>query len=112
MSISPEFSPVPAFELLQAQYRPEEARKIYESMTEDEKRKTNYIMALLHKRKEAQFNSSNTVLDHSLPNSLVEKNFFITEKISDCLKYLSYKVRCINSPIAFGETTPVLILDW
>lgn len=111
MSNSPEFNPIPAYEMLQTIYQPEKAQQLYESMIHEEKQTTCYLMHLCKARKQAMQASSDEVLIQSLPYSLVEQDITISDKVTQFLKYLGYKPQIIAG-VTSSEPVPVLIINW
>ncbi len=111
MSTRPKYT-IPAYELSKALYQPEKAQKVYDSMSENEKEQTDYVMTLLYARKNALEKSSPDTLHRIFRNRLIIKDFLSTENIRQYLYYLGYSPEHLNVPLSPAETSPCLVTDW
>lgn len=111
MSDTPEYV-VPAYELLQALYRPEQAVKIYKEMTQSEREKTNSILTTLNGRKQAIPNCLNSVVEETLPHIVAVDNCDASYNMCEYFKCLGYRVQSISASVSFGIDTPTLVLEW
>lgn len=113
MSTSLKFAPVPAFEMLQTLCQLDAAKREFESMSSEEKETFTRIMDRCRIRRDGQLDSSPTssVVNQNLPRVLVIENISITERISNCLRYIGYTVQSIDNA-SFGIVIPKLILEW
>ena len=103
---------IPAYELLQALYRPEQAAKIYKEMSQSEREKTDSILATLNSRKQAIPNCLNSVVEESLPHILAVDDCDASYNMCEYFKCLGYRVQSISASVSFGIDTPTLILEW
>ena len=97
MSVSPEFNPVPAFELSKARYFPEKAKLYYKIMSDRERQTVDLITAYLKERLRARILSDKVekLLPPSLSidnNTSAEKDLALTSDVKKYFEYLGYTV--------------------
>lgn len=104
MSSSLEFNPVPAFELLKQICFADEARRIFDSMTNAEKESFNTIMD------RCRYILSSGKIPPS--RILVFEDVLVTENIANSLTALGYQSRIIDESKSFGPLArKLLIID-
>lgn len=113
MSNSPEFKPVPAYEMLEIFYRPEEAQQLYDKMTFEEQNTVKEIMNLLHNRKiQLQNSSIDFTVKQSLPRVLSKNGLVVTPNIGEYLCFLGYTYQYICGPFPGELTDSVALVSW
>ena len=120
MSKSPEFNPIPAFELTKALYRQEQAKKCYEYMSDSERETVHFITNCLKKRLEERLqNIGNFSVEEPLPPTMVidnnifsDKYYPITHNVKDYFAYLGYNSQLYPSNPFMDSSAPVLIINW
>ena len=115
--MSNEYIPIPAFELLKARYRPEDAKKCYDAMTVEERETVKFLTIHLKYRSESRL--SNDILEKSLPTSISidsetfpKRNLVATEKVKDYFMFLGYNAQLLPVIKNSGLSAPILIVSW
>ena len=108
MSNTPEC--IPAYELLKARYKPEEANVVYHLMNNDERNRVKEIADFIYENKDNITSSCYTHRSGTISTGIVRRRYPVTDNVIKYFRLLGYNVTYLCSSMVYGEDFPVFII--